>query len=89
MQKCQDSYFTTFSSYPMLLQFHEEQARNSQWIKCRVNELQVEPLDKDSPLLSNLPAFAPGTSQEAVYPVCGRCVDKGTDAGDTENKKTI
>lgn len=66
MQKCQDSYFTTFSSYPMLLQFHEEQARNSQWIKCRVNELQVEPLDKDSPLLNNLPAFAPGTSQEAV-----------------------
>ena len=30
MQKqCQDSYYTLFSSYPMLLDYHEEQAKNS------------------------------------------------------------
>ena len=29
MQKpCQDSYYTLFSSYPMLLDYHEEQAKN-------------------------------------------------------------
>ena len=67
MQKpCQDSYYTLFSSYPMLLDYHEEQAKNSRWIRCKVADLQVEPLGKSSPLIGNLPAFAAGTSQEAV-----------------------
>ena len=44
MQKpCQDSYYTLFSSYPMLLDYHEEQAKNSRWIRCKVADLQVEP----------------------------------------------
>lgn len=63
---CQDSYYTLFSSYPMLLDYHEEQAKNSRWISCKVADLQVEPLGKSSPLIGNLPAFAAGTSQEAV-----------------------
>ena len=63
---CQDSYYTLFSSYPMLLDYHEEQAKNSRWIRCKVADLQVEPLGKSSPLIGNLPAFAAGTSQEAV-----------------------
>ena len=63
---CQDSYYTLFSSYPMLLNYHEEQAKNSRWIRCKVADLQVEPLGKSSPLIGNLPAFAAGTSQEAV-----------------------
>ena len=67
MQKpCQDSYYTLFSSYPMLLDYHEEQAKNSRWIRCKVADLQVEPLSESSPLIGNLPAFAAGTSQEAV-----------------------
>ena len=67
MQKpCQDSYYTLFSSYPMLLDYHEEQAKNSRWIRCKVADLQVESLGKSSPLIGNLPAFAAGTSQEAV-----------------------
>lgn len=67
MQKpCQDSYYTLFSSYPMLLDYHEEQAKNSRWIRCKVADLQVEPLGESSPLIGNLSAFAAGTSQEAV-----------------------
>ena len=67
MQKpCQDSYYTLFSSYPTLLDYHEEQAKNSRWIRCKVADLQVEPLGESSPLIGNLAAFAAGTSQEAV-----------------------
>ena len=66
MQKCQDNYFTTFPSYPVMLDYHEEQARESRWIRCRVSDLGVEPLGRTSPLLGNLSAFAPGTTQEAV-----------------------
>ena len=63
---CQDSYYTLLSSYPMLLDYHEEQAKNSRWIRCKVADLQVEPLGESSPLIGNLSAFAAGTSQEAV-----------------------
>lgn len=67
MQKpCQDSYYTLFSSYPTLLDYHEEQAKNSRWIRCKVADLQVEPLGESSPLIGNLSAFAAVTSQEAV-----------------------
>lgn len=50
MQKCQDNYYATFSSYLTLLDYHEEQAKDSQWIRCKVNTLQIEPLGKTSPL---------------------------------------
>lgn len=67
MQKpCQDSYYTLFSSYPMLLDYHEEQAKNSQWIRSKVSDLQIESLGKTSPLIGDLSAFAAGTTQEAV-----------------------
>ncbi len=63
---CQDSYSTLFSSYPALLEYHEEQAKNSRWIRCKVADLQMEPLSQSSPLTGNLSAFAKGTSQEAI-----------------------
>ena len=66
MQKCQDAYYTTFSSYLMLLDYHEEQAENTQWIRSKVRDLQIESLGKTSPLIGNLSAFALGTTQEAV-----------------------
>ncbi len=66
MQNCQDNYSTTFSSYETMHDYHEEQAKKSQWLTCRVDELQVEPLDSSSPLYGNLSAFAPGTSLDAV-----------------------
>jgi len=46
MQKCQDSYYATFTSYPMMLDYHREQAKNSQWKKSQVKLLGVEPLDR-------------------------------------------
>lgn len=66
MQKCQDSYYTTFSSYMQIQDYHEEQAKQSRWQRCQVNSLTVEPLSKNSPLYGNLSAFASGTSEDAV-----------------------
>lgn len=66
MQKCEDNYYTTFSSYLMLMDYHEEQTKKSRWVKCKVSDLRLEPLGKTSPLIGNLSAFAPGTSCEAV-----------------------
>lgn len=67
MQKpCQDSYYTLFSSYQALLDYHEEQTKNSQWIRSKVSDLQIESLGTTSPLIGNLSAFAAGISQDAV-----------------------
>ena len=67
MQKtCEDSYFTSFGTFPLLQDYHVAQAKSSVWKRCKVCELGVEPLSKSSPLLGNLSAFAPGTSSEAV-----------------------
>ena len=66
MEKCQDSYYTTFSSYLGILDCHEEQANQSQWLRFQVRDIEIEPLSKDSPLYNDIQAFANGTSQEAV-----------------------
>ncbi len=66
MQKFQDSYSTTFSSYPALLNYHREQTKASKWSKCPVKELGIEPLDEGSPLFSNMSAFPLGVSTDAV-----------------------
>lgn len=66
MQNCLDNYHTTFDSYRVMQNYHEEQAKKSQWYRCKVNDLQVEPLTESSSLYGNLSEFAPGTSMEAV-----------------------
>lgn len=66
LDKSQDSYFTTFGTYDEMLDYHEEQANTSIWHRCQVNRLEVEPLDKTSPLYGSLSNFAPGITQEAV-----------------------
>ena len=66
MLNTQDSYSTTFDSYESMKEYHEGLVRSSKWIHCKVNDLSVEPLDSSSALYGNLPAFAPGTSIEAV-----------------------
>ena len=66
MQRCEDNYYVTFSSYPGLLDFHQEQAQGSKWTRCPVKELGVEPLDEASPFYEDLGAFAVGTTPEAV-----------------------
>lgn len=65
-EQCQDSFIVTFSSYLSMLDYHEVQTKNSQWARCPVKELGVEPLDKTSPLYGSLSSFAEGTSSEAV-----------------------
>lgn len=67
MQKtCLDGYCNTFNSYAAMLGYHEEQSKRSLWVRSKVNDLQVEPLGKTSPLFSDLSAFAVGTTREAV-----------------------
>ena len=66
LDKSQDSYFTTFGTYEEMLDYHEEQAKSSIWHRCQVNRLEVEPLDKTSPLYGSLSSFAPGITQQAV-----------------------
>ena len=51
MQKqCQDGFYTTFSSYPFMLDYHKEQSKNSRWVKARVSDLEIQPLGKGSAL---------------------------------------
>lgn len=66
LKQCQDSYHSAFGTYEDMLDYHEEQAKASQWQRCQVNSLQVEPLDKASPLYGRLSDFAAGVTQEAV-----------------------
>ena len=66
MQTCQDNYSTVFSSFEEMQTYHRQLSRDSLWRLCRVQDLTIEPLDNKSPLAENLPAFAPGTSLEAV-----------------------
>lgn len=67
MQKpCQDNYSTTFGSYESMLDYHEEQAKQTTWHRCKVNDLHIAPLDKTSPLYGRLSDFAPGITQGAV-----------------------
>lgn len=49
-----------------MLDYHKEQSKNSRWVKARVSDLEIQPLDKGSALCTNLSAFAAGTTQEAV-----------------------
>ena len=43
LKQCQDSYHSTFGTYEDMLDYHEEQVKASQWQRCQVNTLQVEP----------------------------------------------
>lgn len=63
---CKDSYYTTFGSYGQMLDYHRDQSANSKWQRCKVNDLEVLPLDRGSSLVGKLGLFAPGISQEAV-----------------------
>ena len=66
MQNCQDSYSTTFSSFPEIHSYHQNLSQRSLWTRCRVNQLHVEPLVRGASHFPTLTAFAPGTSETAV-----------------------
>ena len=66
MNSCEDNFYTTFSSVPFMQDFYEEQARKSKWQRCRVDALEVEPLNRVSALYGNMAEFATDVTMEAV-----------------------
>ncbi len=66
LKEFMDNFNVTFSAFQAMQNCHEDQKRNSKWIRCKVNELSVEPLATSSPLYGNPAMFATGTSMEAV-----------------------
>ena len=48
LKQCQDSYHNTFGTYEDMLDYHEDQAKNSLWHRCQVNTLQVVSRSRDS-----------------------------------------
>ncbi len=66
MQRCHDSFNTTFSSYESIYDCHAELESKSIWKRVQVQDLNVVALDKNSPLYGSPGAFAVGTSNEAV-----------------------
>jgi len=62
----QDSFTINFFSLADMMTYHAEQAKNSLWLRAEVNSLRVEPLDERSALYSDMPAFDPSVSEEAV-----------------------
>lgn len=63
---CMDSFTTNFGSFPMMLGYHQELTKNSEWVQCPITELSVEPLDRASEGIWNIDLFADGTSALAV-----------------------
>ena len=66
MQNCQDAYFATFPSFAELFGYQKQVNDRSTWTHCAVNQLHVEPLNRNSSCYPALKEFAPGVSQEAV-----------------------
>ncbi len=66
LQKCHDGYYTTFGTFLQLQDYHEVQKTATKWVRCKVNELSVEPLNASSPFYGNLAMFAPGTTLDAL-----------------------
>lgn len=66
MLTCKDDFATTFDSYPEMIHFHESLSKGTVWRRCKVKDLQVEPLDASSALCTTPSAFVPGTSEDAV-----------------------
>ena len=66
LKPCQDAYYTTFASMPLMMAYHQTQSKESQWIRKQVNCLFVAPLDETAPLYGDLSRFGVGVSEDAV-----------------------
>ena len=64
--QCNDNHFNQFSSFADMIDFHEQQAKNSKWVRGKVNSLTVEALDESSPLFGDLSQFDSSVSEDAV-----------------------
>ena len=65
--RCMDDFNTTFDSYPAMLDYHQAQSRNSEWIRCPVRDIHVEPLNQNTVPYWNTALFVDGTSALAVH----------------------
>ena len=63
---CQDNYSISFSSLSAMTTYHVEQVKSSNWERLEVSQLQVAPLTTDSPLYSDMSAFADCVCEDAV-----------------------
>ena len=66
METCMDSYFTTFTTYWQMWEYHTKKAAESQWERRMVKDLSVAPLDRSSVLATTPGGFAAGISERAV-----------------------
>lgn len=65
-KKCKDGYSTTFDTFDEMKEYHVQQSKETEWKRCDVRAIHVEPLSKDSMLYMNPGRFAGDTTQEAV-----------------------
>ena len=66
MLKCLDNYYTSFTDFGTMFDYHKLQNENSRWERTEIKNLRVAPLDKTSSLYGDLSLFAPGISEDAV-----------------------
>lgn len=66
MEQFLDSFNTKFGDYPSMLLFHEQQAKESRWMRCKISDLRVEPLDAASPLMGDPEVFASDVERGAL-----------------------
>ena len=66
VNRCMDNYTTSFESFSAMLDYHREEAEQSEWVQCPVDQIGVEPLDKAAEPRWNIDLFADGTSALAV-----------------------
>lgn len=66
MKPCQDNYCVQFDDLSAMLSYHEQLRKDSRWERLEVKSLRVAPLEKTSPLFSDLSSFDPEVSKEAV-----------------------
>ena len=66
LQPYQDDYTTQFRSLADMMNYHEEQAKNSLWKREEVPALSVFPLDVSSTLYASPTSFATGVSEDAI-----------------------
>jgi len=64
MQKCLDSFRTSFNDFETMFDYHKTQSKDSIWHRTEIKNLQIAPLDKTSDLYGNRYFFG--------------CADQGT-----------
>jgi len=62
----QDSYTIHFHSHADMIEYHAAQARDSIWQHTEVTSLNVAPLDKSSPLYSDITMFGATISEDSI-----------------------